>query len=213
MTTPQITPIDVSNTLPFVTVHAWNLEPITVTPAPDGFNEAAAERIAQWRETYHQDTLADIPEIAALRAMVKAGGLDPSRYRPSAEALLRRILKGQDLYRINNVVDAVNILSVQYLLPICAHTHHNGAYSVRLGTAGESYAGIMGKREQLENRILLCDSEGPCGNPHADSARTKVTPRSTSIAIIAYCPGECPDGLVTDLATILGAEFAKPKPY
>jgi DNA/RNA-binding domain of Phe-tRNA-synthetase-like protein len=213
MTTPQITPIEVNNTLPFVTVHAWNVQPVSIGPAPEGFNEAAAERIAEWRDTYHQDTLADIPQIAALRSMVKAGGLDPSRYRPSAEAILRRVLKGQDLYRINNVVDAVNMLSIQYLVPVCVHAHHGSRYSVRLGTGGEFYTGIMGKKEKLDKRILLCDIEGPCGNPHADSARTKVTNRTTSVDVIAYCPGECPAGLIEDFATILGAEFAQPRPY
>ena len=73
------------------------------------------DRLGQeFRQTLTTETLKDISGIAATRQVYRACGKDPSRYRPAAEALIRRILQGKQLYQINTLVDLVNLASIRY---------------------------------------------------------------------------------------------------
>ena len=67
------------------------------------------------------DKLSEYEQIAAVRGLQKSFGFDPTRYRPSSEALLRRVLKGQGLYQINTAVDVNNLCSLEFLLPMCIY--------------------------------------------------------------------------------------------
>src|SRR5207245_3268919 len=90
------------------------------------------------------DRLSENEQIAAVRGLQKSFGFDPTRYRPSPESLLRRVLKGQGLYQINTAVDVNNLCSLEFLLPMCSYDLKNveGQVRVRIGEADDS--GIMG---------------------------------------------------------------------
>ena len=133
-------------------------------------------------------------EIASLdraRELYRRFGTDPTRMRPSSEALMRRIKKGEPLPRINSLVDVANALSVQLQVPV-------GLYDlgkvkgeelvIRLGRDGESYEGIGKERVNVAGRICVADAEGPCGNPSADSARTMITIDTESAAWLYVLP-------------------------
>src|SRR5512140_3759231 len=83
-------------------------------------------------------------EVAEVRAMYRAVGLDPTRRRPSSEALLRRVIRGEPLPRINSVVDVCNWCSLEFQLPYGLYDldRISGPVVLRLGAAGEQYAGI-----------------------------------------------------------------------
>lgn len=70
--------------------------------------------IVEYRSIYTIDSIKDMPSIQATRKTYKICGKDPSRYRPSGEALCRRLLKGMDLYQIDTMVDLVNLASIAY---------------------------------------------------------------------------------------------------
>jgi len=70
--------------------------------------------IADYRQRYTADSLKEMPSIQATREAYRRCGKDPSRYRPSGEALVRRTLKGHDLYRVNTLVDLINLASIAY---------------------------------------------------------------------------------------------------
>ncbi len=128
-------------------------------------------------------------EIAGLqeaRVLYKSFGMDPSRHRPSSEALLRRVLKGQDLYRINNAVDCCNLASLRYLLPIGMYDLRliSGDIVLRLGLPDERYAGIRKGPVHLGGRLGLFDRLGGFGSPTSDSARTSVTEVTTDILAV-----------------------------
>lgn len=134
------------------------------------------------------------PESAAVRTMYKRVGLDPTKTRPSNEALLRRVRKGDSLPRINSMVDIINWCSVEFQLPYGLYDAANiqGDVTLRLGREGEEYAGIRKDAVHVGGRITVADTVGPFGNPTSDSARTMVTPGTRDALVIVYVPAEIP---------------------
>ena len=124
--------------------------------------------------------------ILATRAGYKALGKDPARYRGSAEALLRRVIAGKGLPRINNVVDVINFVSVESRLPVGLYdlAHVQGDIIFRAGRAGETYKGIGKYDLNLEGLPVFCDAVGPHGSPTSDSERTMVTPATIQVIAI-----------------------------
>ena len=129
-------------------------------------------------------------EIAAVRTMYKKVGIDPTKRRPSSEALLRRVRKGDPLPRINSMVDVCNWCSLEFQLPYGLYdaARIEGDVVLRLGLPRESYAGIRKNDVNVAGRITLADSIGPFGNPTSDSARTMVTPSTVRALVIVFAP-------------------------
>ena len=125
-------------------------------------------------------------EILATRAAYKALGKDPARYRGSAEALLRRVIAGKGLPRISNVVDVINLVSVESRMPVGLYdlTHVQGDIVFRAGRAGETYKGIGKYELNLEGLPVFCDAIGPHGSPTSDSERTMVTEATKKVIAI-----------------------------
>ncbi|HSP10650.1 MAG TPA: phenylalanine--tRNA ligase beta subunit-related protein [Candidatus Dormibacteraeota bacterium] len=125
------------------------------------------------------------------RELYRRFGTDPTRVRPSSEALFRRMRKGESLPRINSLVDIANAMSVQLQVPVGLYDLDKvkgGDLVVRLGKAGETYSGIGKERVNVEGRICVADAEGPCGNPSADSARTMITTSTERAAWMYFLP-------------------------
>jgi DNA/RNA-binding domain of Phe-tRNA-synthetase-like protein len=131
-------------------------------------------------------------EITAVRTMYKRVGLDPTKTRPSSEALLRRVRKGDSLPRINSMVDVCNWCSLEFQLPYGLYdaAHVDGDVELRIGRAGESYPGIRKDDVHVDGRIALADRVGPFGNPTSDSARTMVTIATTQAMLVVFAPRE-----------------------
>ena len=125
-------------------------------------------------------------KITATRAGYKALGKDPSRYRGSAEALLRRLISGKGFPHINSVVDVINLVSVESRLPIGLYDRAqvNGEVIFRAGKSGETYMGIGKYDLNLEGLPVFCDAQGPHGSPTSDSLRTMVTPATDRVVAI-----------------------------
>ena len=123
-------------------------------------------------------------ESAAVRGMYRRTGLDPTKRRPSSEALLRRVRKGEALPRINSLVDVCNWCSLEFQLPYGLYDldRIEGDVILRLGAEDEGYAGIRKDDVHVGGRIALADARGPFGNPSSDSARTMVTDAATTCA-------------------------------
>ena len=126
------------------------------------------------------------PQILATRAAYKALGKDPARYRGSAEALLRRVIAGKGLPRINAVVDIINLVSVESRLPIGLYdlAHVSGDIVFRAGRAGETYKGIGKYDLNLEGLPVFCDALDPHGSPTSDSERTMVTSETRNVLAV-----------------------------
>jgi DNA/RNA-binding domain of Phe-tRNA-synthetase-like protein len=132
-----------------------------------------------------------VGDPAPARALYRRFGIDPTRVRPSSEALLRRLKKGEPLPRINSLVDVANSLSVQLQVPVGLYDLgkvRGDELVVRLGAEGESYTGIGKDRVNVAGRICVADAEGPIGNPSSDSARTMITTDTERAAWIYFLP-------------------------
>jgi DNA/RNA-binding domain of Phe-tRNA-synthetase-like protein len=128
------------------------------------------------------------PAIAATRELYRRLGKDASRYRGSPEALLRRSRAGKALYRIHNVVDVINLVSLRTLLPIGLYdtAKLQPPITLRRGAAGEAYDGIGKEQLNLEALPVLADTEGPFGSPTSDSRRTSVTAGTGEVVAVVF---------------------------
>jgi DNA/RNA-binding domain of Phe-tRNA-synthetase-like protein len=143
------------------------------SPTLDAELDAIARRL---RDAHGARPPGAIAALQEARRLYRACGVDPTRTRPSSEALLRRVLKGRDLHRINSAVDACNLASLSFLLPIGLYDldRVSGDVTLRLGAAGEEYPGLRKGPVHLAGRPGLFDAGGPFGSPTSDSARTAV---------------------------------------
>lgn len=137
---------------------------------------------------------SEIEGLTEARKLYKGFGMDPSRHRPSSEALLRRLLKGQDLYRINSAVDGCNLASVSMLLPIGMYDLDlvQGDVQLKAGQEGDEYPGIRKGPVHLAGRLGLFDRQGPFGSPTSDSARTSVSESTQKIMAVIMATAEYP---------------------
>jgi len=151
--------------------------------ALDELLRACEERIAKLGDPR---AILEAPAILATRSGYKALGKDPARYRGSAEALLRRVIAGKGLPRINSVVDVINLVSAESRLPVGLYdlAQVEGAIEFRAGRAGETYKGIGKYDLNLEGLPLFVDARGPHGSATSDSERTMVTERTTRVLAI-----------------------------
>jgi DNA/RNA-binding domain of Phe-tRNA-synthetase-like protein len=134
----------------------------------------------------------DIPGVAETRALFHALDIDPTKTRPSSEALLRRVLQGKGLPHVNLAVDVCNLCSLEHQIPLGLYDRDlvRGAVRARTGRETEGYPGIRKQRVNLGGRLLLADDEGAFGAPTSDSARTAVTGRTTRLLVVLFCPIE-----------------------
>ena len=162
--------------------------------ASDAALDAEVDRTcAALAERYGGGRSAEVPGAADARTLYKALGLDPTKTRPSNEALLRRALKGQTLYRISTLVDALNLCSLREQLPFGFYDldRIEPPVVLRSGKAGEGYEGIRKGVVHVEGRPVLADTRGPFGNPTSDSARTMIRPETTRALVTCYAPASC----------------------
>lgn len=155
-------------------------------------DDLAALRVAvtDWARSEHRlETLSEHPTVAALRRLFKAAGCNPGRYRPSSEALLRRILKGQDLPAIHPLVDLNNCLSATLAVPCCVSADGTVQPPVvlRAGREGESYESLKGPFH-LAGKPIVVDRDGPFDTPITGSRRVQVEPGTRSAWLVAYLP-------------------------
>ena len=136
--------------------------------------------------------------IAAVRTMYKRLGIDPTKTRPSSEALLRRVRRGDALPRVNSLVDIINWTSLETQLSFGLYDADaiHGDVSMRRGRDGEEYAGIRKDTVHVAGRLTLVDAVGPFGNPTSDSARTMVTPSTREAVVVIYAPAGVTDASV-----------------
>lgn len=149
-----------------------------------------------------------VGDTARARALYRRFGIDPTRIRPSSEALLRRLKKGEPLPRINSLVDVANALSVQLQVPVGLYDMDRAIgdeLTIRLGREGESYTGIGKESVNVAGRLCVADAQGPCGNPTSDSARTMITTETQRAAWIYFLPvSEEEVDRTAELVTVFG---------
>jgi len=149
------------------------------------WNEMELE-IQQIKRQYSIETVNKRPEIAATRAAYKKLGKDPNRYRPSAEALCRRILRDIPIYRLNTLVDIINIVSIRSGLSIGGFDSSliQGNIHLVRGNISDDFEAIGRGKLNVDGLPLYKDDIGGIGTPTSDNERTKITGNTTDILLI-----------------------------
>ena len=172
-----------------VRIAALQFSDMLVVPKSHELWEEIELLVQQLRDKFSTPAEAST-ELVPARQLYRNIGIDPTKNRPSSEALLRRTLKGHGLYQINSVVDTCNFCSLQFLLPIGLYDFDKieGGITLRIGMEGEGYEGIRKDRVNVSGKITLADDRSPFGNPSSDSARTMITESTQNILFVIFAP-------------------------
>lgn len=179
---------NLKNTVPGFKTGIITYKDITVGASP----QMLKGRLQLFQESLFFDLqekeLTDFKGIKEWREVFKAVGTDPSRYRPSAEALYRRIKKQNYISSVHSAIDLNNFFSLRFEVPIGIYDSKNltGDITITIGKAEDEYIGLNGRTNSINNMITSVDQEGPFGSPFVDSERTKVTKDTKQALQIIY---------------------------
>jgi DNA/RNA-binding domain of Phe-tRNA-synthetase-like protein len=192
--------------LPDVKLGVVEADALRVAPADENLSRLMDDICNQKLREFTIEALADVESTRAVRSMFRAWDMDPSKYRPSSEALLRRIVQGKGLYRVSNVVDVGNLISIETGWPLGCYDRAKILPPVvfRHGTAGERYEGIGKRTWHLQGRPVLADPDGPFGSPISDSTRTMITEAARDVLVAIYAPAGASDASIEVAAARLG---------
>jgi DNA/RNA-binding domain of Phe-tRNA-synthetase-like protein len=185
----------VSNRFPGLLVCSGVIDKIRVEKENEQIQRLRRAVYEKVKAQYHIDTLKDDPTVRAYRDFYWRLGIDPTKTRPSGEALLRRVLNGNELPCISTVVDSYNLASMQTVVPISGFDRDclSPPLKVRFAGNGEQFVGIgMDKPMQLSERMLVLTDQKQvlCIYPYRDSDCTKITMQTRNAVIIGYgAPG------------------------
>lgn len=128
------------------------------------------------------------PEISVARKAYKTFGKDPARYRLSSEALMRRVKKGKELPQVNNIVDIVNLVSLQTGVSIGGYDAEkiSGNIMMDIGLKTDVYYAIGRGEFNVENLPVLRDRNSAFGSPTSDSERTCVTLNTRKFLMVIF---------------------------
>jgi DNA/RNA-binding domain of Phe-tRNA-synthetase-like protein len=202
-----------------VKLGAVEADGVTITSSSASLVRLLDETSERIRQQFTVETLSEEENTRAVRGMFRTWGMDPSKYRPSSEALRRRVVQGKGLYRVSNVVDIGNLGSIETGWPYGCYDRGrlNPPIAFRHGASAERYEGIGKQTWQLEGRPVLADARGPFGSPISDSTRSMITEAAREILIIVYTPATATDSsleiamarLAERLVQSAGAEAAR----
>ncbi|WP_380704586.1 B3/B4 domain-containing protein [Salinithrix halophila] len=166
--------------LPMLKLGVLSFDHCTVITSSPDLREKCIRLVDKLREEIEVAQISQLSEIQHWRDAFKKLGVSPTRYRPSAEALLRRILKGEDLFGVNSAVDQNNFFSLKTHIPFGSYDGNqiHSPIVCTVGNATDRYEGINGREVSMEGKLLLRDERGPFGSPYVDSRRTRVTEKT-----------------------------------
>ena len=150
-------------------------------------------------------------DVGPARQLYRSVGIDPTKTRPSSEALLRRVRRGDPFPRINTLVDICNWCSLEAQLPYGLYDldRLEPPVTVRRGRPGEAYAGIRKDEVHLDGRLTLADAIGPFGNPTSDSARTMVTTSARRLLVVVFGPAIITAAAITRVLDMTARRYAQ----
>lgn len=135
-------------------------------PSDDASRALLDEAARAARQMFGANKPTAHPHIAAWREAFARFGAKPSKYPCSVEALLGRVLRGNDLPAINRVVDLYNAISVQHVLPVGGEDWDmlTSDLVLTFATGSEPFVEIAGGLEEMTfpepGEVVWADSSG-----------------------------------------------------
>jgi DNA/RNA-binding domain of Phe-tRNA-synthetase-like protein len=185
----------VSQKFPDLKVLARAVRSVRVSEVNLELEEFKLGIVADIKRRFSLESLKDEPVFRAYRSFFWRVGVDPTKIRPAAEALIRRVLAGRSIPRINTAVDAYNIASMTTSVALAAFdiSRLAGDIIMRFGNAGENFLGIgMDKPMTLAGgEIVMADASRLIAvYPHRDAGYSRITLHTqNSILISCGVPG------------------------
>ena len=165
---------------------------VTNSVTSDSLWQEIEDYSAYSRENLELSQVNKRPGIVATRNAYKACGKDPNRYRPSSEALCRRIVRGMELYKIDTLVDLVNLLSMKSGYSVSGFDRDKIAgdtLTIGVGEEGEPFEGIGRGPLNIAGMPVYRDAVGGIGTPTSDNERTKIDLNTTHAVICIHIYG------------------------
>lgn len=165
---------------------------VTNSVTSDSLWQEIEDYSAYLRENLELSQVNKRPGIVATRNAYKACGKDPNRYRPSSEALCRRIVRGMELYKIDTLVDLVNLLSMKSGYSVSGFDRDKIAgdtLTISVGEEGEPFEGIGRGPLNIAGMPVYRDAIGGIGTPTSDNERTKIDLNTTHAVICIHIYG------------------------
>lgn len=161
---------------------------VHVEESPHALQSEIEKALTEVRDTLDIQDVSSLPAIRDTKSAYRLLGKDPSRYRPSAEALLRRILNNKDLYRINNIIDALNLISIKYGFSIGGYDMNKiqGLITLEKGLHDDDYEGIGRGSLNIHDLPVFKDELGAFGSPTSDSQRTMITDNTQEYLMVIF---------------------------
>lgn len=188
---------------------------VTNAPTPDGLWDEIIRYGKEFSDTHVMADINKRPGIAGTRDAYKILGKEPNRYRPSAEAMCRRFVKGNDLYRTLSLIDLVNLLSLKSGYSIGGFDSDKivgDTLTLGVGEEGEPYEAIGRGQLNIARLPVFRDNVGGIGTPTSDNDRTKLSPDTKRITItVNIYREEMPISDTYSLAERLLNEYASGK--
>lgn len=149
--------------------------------------------------------------IKEWRALWKKFGADPNRYRPSMEAMYRRIAKQNYITPMHSAVDLNNFFSLQYEIPMGIYdtAKIHGDITLTIGNEETTYSGLNGRENKLHNILTLWDDIGPFGSPFVDSVRSAVSENTTAALQVVFLRPSMSKEDAQQLITSMGTMFTQ----
>ncbi len=156
---------------------------VSVDESSEGLNAELDQLVKEIEGSLPVPAIAKEAAIAAMRKVYRRVGKDPTKYRVSSEALLRRIGRGLGLYRVNNVVEINNYISMKSRCPVCAYDIGKIDADIQFSAAPEGtvYEGIGRGKLNIEFLPVFMDQAGAFGSLTSDSARTCISKETKTI--------------------------------
>jgi DNA/RNA-binding domain of Phe-tRNA-synthetase-like protein len=162
---------------------------VTVESTSVDLQRFKEEMLGQVRQKYSLESLKDVAVFRAYRDFFWKVGIDPTKIRPAAEALIRRILAGKPIPTINNAVDAYNLASIKTEIALAAFNRDElkGGLLMRIAERGERFLGV-GMSEPMElngGEIVISDDEKLVAvYPYRDAERSKVSQMTKNLLVL-----------------------------
>lgn len=173
-----------------LSVHEMDIEGLSIMRETPELNDFKNEVASKVRNEYDLEKLKDVETIRKYRDFFWRLGIDPTKIRPASEALIRRILQGKDLPKINTAVDAYNLVSIETHIAIGAFDDAllKGRLLMRTAEEGENFLGIGMKETKVlkGQEIVISDEEKLIAiYPYRDADNTKVTDKTERIYMLS----------------------------
>ena len=202
---------EVLDIIPMFNVYAYTMD---VKVEDSSIIEEKLQQIEkEINEKYILEQVLQIPSIKNARDSYKKLGKDPSRYRLACESLFRRLVKGNGLYRVNNEVDAGNVLSIELAksTAVLDYNKLQGDIYIRIGNSDDIYYGIGRGLINVTNIPLYVDEVSPFGSPTSDTERTSVDLQTSKILLMVICFDDLDKDIIEDLSLQIFKDYAYAK--